>query len=294
MLNCTAPFAAGQSKYLLPFGQLQEERWMNRAIRAASWLLFAAVMYLILQAALSPWFQLPAPGNIGFTMVFVLFALIHCVAVEGLRRTSLFFIISAIVCYSLEEIGIRTGLIYGAYHYGPLLGPKLGHVPVIIPLAYFMMIYPSWMVARALLRGVDTHSVPRLTALAAVAALVMTAWDVVMDPGMAAEGNWVWEQGGVYFGVPRHNYLGWLLTTFLVYWITGLLWRPGPQSTAATRNFAALPVIVYAFFAARYVAANSIAALQLIALFTMGIPAFVALLQLYLNTAWTVETQSTS
>jgi uncharacterized membrane protein len=267
---------------------------MNRAIRAASWLLFAAVMYLILQAALSPWFQLPAPGNIGFTLVFVLFALIHCIAVEGLRRTSLFFIISAIVCYSLEEIGVRTGLIYGAYHYGSLLGPKLGHVAVIIPLEYFMMIYPSWMVARALLRGVGTHSVPGFTALAAVAALVMTAWDVVMDPGMAAEGNWVWEQGGVYFGVPRHNYLGWLLTTFLVYWITGLLWRPGSQSTAATRNFAALPVIVYAFFAARYVAANPIAALQLIALFSMGVPAFVALLQLYLSNAWTVETQTAS
>jgi hypothetical protein len=78
---------------------------MNRVIRAASWLLFAAVMYLILQGDLSPWFQLPAPGNIGFTLVFVLFALIHCVAVESLRRTSLFFIISAIVCYSLEEIG---------------------------------------------------------------------------------------------------------------------------------------------------------------------------------------------
>jgi Carotenoid biosynthesis protein len=127
-----------------------------------------------------------------------------------------------------------------------------------------MMIYPSWMVARALLRGVDTHSVCGLTVLAAIAALVMTAWDVVMDPGMAADGNWVWEHGGAYFGVPRHNYLAWLLTTFLVYWITGLLWRSGSQSTAATRTFAALPVIVYAFFAARYVATNPIAALQLI------------------------------
>jgi Carotenoid biosynthesis protein len=151
-------------------------------------------MYLILEEALWPWLRLPALGNIGFTVVFVLFALFHCIGLEGLRRTAPFFVISAIVCYSLEEIGVRTGLIYGAYHYSALLGPRLGHVPLIIPLAYFMMIYPSWMVARTILRGIDTRSIPGFTALSALAALVMTAWDVVMDPGMAAAGNWIWER----------------------------------------------------------------------------------------------------
>jgi uncharacterized membrane protein len=263
---------------------------MDRAIRAASWLLFAATMYLILEEALWPWLHLPALGNIGFTLVFVLFAVIHCVALEGLRRTALFFATSAIVSWFMEEIGVRTGLIYGAYHYSALLGPKLGDVPVTIPLAWFMMIYPSWRVAQAILRGVDTRSIPGLTALAAIAALVMTAWDVVMDPGMAADGNWVWEHGGAYFGVPRHNYLGWLLTTYIVYWVAGWLWRPASQATSASSIFENLPVIVYAFFAVRYVAANRVPALQLIALFSMGIPAFVALIQLYLNSAETAET----
>lgn len=256
---------------------------MHRMIRAAAWLFFAATMYLILEEALSPWLRLPALGNIGFTVVFVLFALFHCIALAGLRRTALFFVISAIVCYSLEEIGVRTGLIYGAYHYSALLGPRLGHVPVIIPLAYFMMIYPSWMVARTVLRGIDTHSIAGFTALSALAALVMTAWDVVMDPGMAAAGNWIWEKGGVWFGVPRHNYLGWLLTTFLVYWIMGWLWRPASREKSALRLFESLPILVYAFFAVRYMASNDMPALQLIALFSMGIPAFVALIQLCLN-----------
>jgi hypothetical protein len=56
---------------------------VNRWIRRASWLLFAATMYLILEEAVWPWFRLPALGNIGFTVVFVLFALIHCTAVEA-------------------------------------------------------------------------------------------------------------------------------------------------------------------------------------------------------------------
>ena len=59
---------------------------MHRMIRAAAWLFFAGTMYLILEEALWPWLHLPALGNIGFTVVFVLFALFHCIALEGLRR----------------------------------------------------------------------------------------------------------------------------------------------------------------------------------------------------------------
>jgi uncharacterized membrane protein len=238
-------------------------------------------MYLILAEAVWPWFELPTLGNVGFTLVFVLFALIHCTALEGLRRTSLFFATSSVVSYLMEETGVRTGLIYGAYHYSDLLGAKIGHVPIIIPLAWFMMIYPSWMVARALISGINTGSLRGLTALAIVAAWVMTAWDVVMDPGMAATGNWIWERGGAYFGVPRRNYLGWLLTTFLAYWITGWLWRRIERRTiiTGTKTFEALPVIVYSFFAVRYVVTNRFPALQVIALFSMGTPALVALLR---------------
>jgi uncharacterized membrane protein len=256
---------------------------MNRWLRVASWLLFAATMYLILGEAVEPWFKLPILGDIGFTLVFVLFALVHCVAVEGLPRTAAFFAVSAVVSYAMEETGVRTGFIYGAYHYSDLLGTKLGHVPIIIPLAWFMMIYPSWMVARAIVRGIDTHSLPGITALAAVAAWVMTGWDMVMDPGMAAAGNWVWEHGGGYFGVPRRNYLGWLLTTFLVYWFAGWLWREANQRTAASRTFTAVPVIVYSFFAVRYLTPSHFPALEVIALFSMGMPALVALVQTCLN-----------
>jgi uncharacterized membrane protein len=256
---------------------------VNRWLRAAAWAFFSGTMYLILTEMVWPWVRLPDLGNIGFTVVFVLFALLHCWAVEGARRTALFFAVSAVVSYLMEEIGVRTGLIFGHYHYSALLGAKLGNVPVLIPLAWFMMIYPSWVVARAILHGVDTRTLPGTVLLAAIAAFVMTAWDVVMDPGMAASGNWTWENGGAYFGVPRHNYLGWLLTTFLVYCIAGWLLPRVKGRNTATRVFAALPVVVYAFFAIRYVAENRIAALQLIAMFSMGVPALIAIAQLCLG-----------
>jgi uncharacterized membrane protein len=253
---------------------------VHRGIAISAWVFFVGIMYLILVEAVSAWVALPGLGNIGFTLVFVLFALTHCAAMEGLRRTGVFFAVSAVVSYLLEETGVRTGLVYGPYHYSDMLGAKLGHVPVLIPLAWFMMIYPSWCVARALLRDVELRGWREITAQAALGALVMTAWDMVMDPGMAHAGNWVWEHGGAYFGVPRRNYVGWLLTTFLVYWIAGWLWRKARERTLATPLFAALPVLVYAFFALRYVMHNSIPALQVVALFSMGTPALLALLRL--------------
>jgi uncharacterized membrane protein len=263
---------------------------MNRIFRAAIWILFAAVVYLLAVEALGPWISLPGLGNIGFTLVFVLFSVLHCAACEGWRRTGLFFATAALVSYLLEETGVRTGLIYGPYHYSDLLGFKLGHVPILIPLAWFMMIYPSWVVARALLRGVDTHTASGIPALALIAAMVMTAWDTVMDPGMSAAGNWVWERGGPYFGVPLRNYFGWLLTTFLVYLGAGLIWRKTKSPPSSDRGgitagvgagFAALPIIVYAVDALRYVTAGSILALHVVALFAMGLPALLALMQTY-------------
>jgi len=263
---------------------------MSRTVRVTSVMLFAVIMYLILVEAVSPWVDLPGLGNIGFTLFFVLFSIVHCWALEGPKRTAVFFAVSAVVTYALEETGVRTGLVFGAYHYSDSLGVKLGEVPVLIPLGWFMMIYPSRMVAKAVLRNVELRTIPGVTALAALSALVMTAWDMVMDPGMSTVGqNWVWENGGVYFGVPPHNYAGWLLTTFVVYWLVGWLWRGEERKSSVARSFAALPVIVYAFFTLRYVATNRFPALQVVAVFSMGVPALVSLLQIYMNRSAAAE-----
>jgi uncharacterized membrane protein len=194
-----------------------------------------------------------------------------------------FFVISALISYVMEEMGVRTGWVFGHYHYSDMLGPKLGQVPVIIPFAWFMMIYSSWTVARALVQGISTASFSGVTAQAAIAALVMTGWDLVMDPGMAAAGNWVWERGGAYFGVPGRNYAGWLLTTFLIYWIVGFSRRGAGNGVPASQLFAALPVVTYSLYAFFYLTANSRPALRVIALFSMGTPALLALIRLSMS-----------
>jgi uncharacterized membrane protein len=56
----------------------------------------------------------------------------------------------------------------------------------------------------------------RTMLLSSLSALMMTAWDLPMDPAMVEEGYWVWKEGGAFFGVPFQNFVGWFLLGFLI------------------------------------------------------------------------------
>lgn len=262
---------------------------MNRFLQRAAWGLFALLAYFIIADTIGYWVRLPAPGDIGFVLTFTAFSLLHAGLMLGRRRLALFFVLSVVISYLMEEVGVRTGWIFGHYHYGDMLGFKLGHVPLLIPLGWFMMIYPAWVVARALLREVDVRQPAGMVVLALVAALVMTGWDMVMDPPMAAAGKWVWEDGGAYFGVPPHNYFGWVLNTFVVY----LAFDAASRTTAGHGGegyrfggiFAALPAVAYTAFALEYLAPGRLPALSIIAVFTMLLPGALALARLALPVA---------
>ncbi|MBN1665537.1 MAG: carotenoid biosynthesis protein [Anaerolineales bacterium] len=117
-----------------------------------------------------------------------------------------------VVCtWLVEFIGHRTGLPFGNYYYTEALQPQLGGVPLLIPLAWLMMLAPAWGVTEILL---GERRNPLL--FAAVAGLAFTAWDLYLDPQMVARGLWTWEQPGAYFGIPWLNYLGWWLSAFLI------------------------------------------------------------------------------
>jgi uncharacterized membrane protein len=52
----------------------------------------------------------------------------------------------------------------------------------------------------------------------AIASFIMVSWDLTIDPMMSTiTGNWVWHNGGSYFGVPVSNFLGWYLTVYVFF-----------------------------------------------------------------------------
>lgn len=158
------------------------------------------------------------------TLLAFSFAVLHGSLILGWRKSLLLLAITFGVSLLFESVGVATGWVYGSYHYTDKLGPKfLGLVPLLIPLAWFMMSYPSLILAQRLMPDQPAAWRWRLGA-AGLGALVMTAWDFPMDPMMVAGGHWVWDQPGEYFGIPLHNYAGWWLTIFvafgLFFWVS--------------------------------------------------------------------------
>ncbi|MCB0168290.1 MAG: carotenoid biosynthesis protein [Anaerolineae bacterium] len=119
-------------------------------------------------------------------------------------------IILLLMTFLIEAIGTATGWPFGAYHYTTQLQPQLAGVPLLIPLAWLMMLPVAWAVAYGLTGETSGWRFVGMSALA------FTAWDLFLDPQMAAWGFWVWDQPGGYFGIPWQNFLGWAIIAALV------------------------------------------------------------------------------
>ncbi|MFZ6029439.1 MAG: carotenoid biosynthesis protein [Chloroflexota bacterium] len=208
-------------------------------------LLLAAFAFLMVYGVLAIWFGLPRPGFItGLTTITGFsFALSHAGLRLGWQRALALLAFVFAVSLAFESLGVATGLVYGPYHYTEKLGPKfLGLVPYLIAVAWFMMMYPSYVIADRL-TGEKLTGWKRVLWLAALGGLAMTAWDVVMDPLMVNGGNWVWEVNGAYFGVPLQNFWGWWLTvftTFVLYLLT-----MGERRKLYDKSFDRLAVLAY-------------------------------------------------
>lgn len=132
----------------------------------------------------------------------------------GLARTLKTFAIVAALSYFAELLGSATGFPFGRYHYTDLLQPQLAGVPLLIPLAWMMMLAPAWAIAKIIL-GESGRS----WGFILLSACAFTAWDLFLDPQMVSWGFWVWETPGPYFGIPVSNYFGWLLVSAILTWI---------------------------------------------------------------------------
>jgi len=120
-----------------------------------------ALIVLLIYAALSAYTstahllslpQIEKPVMPLLTLLAFAFALIHARVRLGCPRTLLLFCLNFGISLLYESVGVATGWVYRPYHYTDLLGPRfLGLVPYLIPVAWFMMIYPAQVIAEGLL-----------------------------------------------------------------------------------------------------------------------------------------------
>jgi uncharacterized membrane protein len=140
-------------------------------------------------------------------------SVVHAALSRGVRTGAGVLLVVGGTAVAFEAVGLATGFPYGSYSYGDALGPTLLGVPFLVPLAWLMLAWPSWLLAEWLTRPVrGARSRPLRVA---VAAALFAAWDVVLDPQMVQAGYWTWTtpRPGLpgISTVPLTNLAGWLL-----------------------------------------------------------------------------------
>jgi uncharacterized membrane protein len=223
------------------------------ALWAIAFLFAVFMLFTSLFPALLP----PGPGGIINTILLVAFALVHGVGAYGGRGILFFALTCLVVSNIFENLSIITGFPFGHYHYTEILGPKVFLVPITIGGAYFGAGYLSWVISLVLL-GRTNEPIDRFArwALPVVASFLMASWDFMLDPvASTVQHDWIWENGGGFFGVPLSNYLGWLLTVFIFFSIfagyAALRSQGASQGIRNTREFYAPAIIMYALLGVR-------------------------------------------
>ncbi len=164
----------------------------------------------------------------------------------GIGTTLAFMLPSVFLSLSSELLGTSTGFPFGDYAYLSGLGYKIaGLVPFTIPLSWFYMGFVCYLLARSGLQVNSSSSWIRHVGAIATGAILLTAWDLVLDPAMsqAPFPFWVFQDEGSFFGMPYRNLVGWVGTGTIYMTVAALLW--GKKTILLSRQELNLPLITY-------------------------------------------------
>ncbi len=112
-----------------------------------------------------------------------------------------------ILCtFVLEFLGVKTGLIFGNYHYGHTLGLNLWGVPLLIGVNWFILILSSQATVRIIFQR-QLSSFWR----AILSAITMVLMDILIEPVAIYLHYWYWNLGVI----PFQNYVAWFIFSFI-------------------------------------------------------------------------------
>jgi putative membrane protein len=169
------------------------------------------------------WFVQNTPVNL------LLMAVLLFVTQPGHKGKMMLFAAIAFAGGMAAEItGVNTGLLFGSYHYGSVMGMQLKGVPLLIGVQWFVVVFTSaiiinrlhhWIEQQYHKAGLMPHKTLMALSSVADAALLATFFDYVMEPVAVKLGFWYWHGGGI----PLYNYVCWFAVSALQLWILRLM-----------------------------------------------------------------------
>jgi putative membrane protein len=127
----------------------------------------------------------------------------------GGRKTAYVLLILGLLPVLVEGLAIITGFPYGHFTYSDRMGFLLFDlVPISLAFGYLPILLGSITIASK----IESSNRLRFTIIGTIINLMI---DLVIDPASVSNGFWSWRNGGLYYGVPIINFVGWLFTGFL-------------------------------------------------------------------------------
>jgi putative membrane protein len=164
------------------------------------WLLHLSGLIGILSGQ-ADWFVPKTPLNL--MLMALLFLWIF--PLDTIRKTALFAFI-CVAGISAEWIGVHTGWLFGAYHYGENLGTKLDGIPYLIGVNWALLSFCSGCVSSNLPVPVGVRIL--------VGALLLIGLDFFMEGVAPVLDFWTFEGG-----MPTlWNYICWFVLAVLFLW----------------------------------------------------------------------------
>lgn len=148
-------------------------------------------------------------GNNWAASAFLLLACL-IVLLASDRADRFIVLMVGILGFAAEIIGVSTGIPFGRYEYTDLLQPQIIGVPVVMGVA--------WIVLVAYVRAMLSRFRLPVWLATLSASIWMTALDMVIDP--LASGDlkyWRWIDRGLYYGIPLQNFFGWFVVSWLIF-----------------------------------------------------------------------------
>ncbi len=145
-------------------------------------------------------FILLTPLNLLVSLAIVLYAHQNW----NIKTVAVLFLIFG-MGLGIEILGVGTGLIFGEYEYGKVLGPKIWDTPVMIGVNWVMLTYCC---CAALNRFFPEGNVFFKSFLGALA---LVSLDLLIEPVAIIYDFWSWGSDNI---IPLQNYLAWFMISF--------------------------------------------------------------------------------
>ncbi len=120
------------------------------------------------------------------------------------KRDILLFVTVYLLGFAIEAAGVKTGLIFGVYHYGKTLGPKILEAPIIIGINWLILGYTSISI-------VDSFKIKPFFSIL-LAPLLMLGCDIIIEQVAPKMDMWFWEDSMI----PIRNYIAWYITGLII------------------------------------------------------------------------------